>query len=101
MVDSLVQSWEYLETLPGADFFRLYSHPSSALAIFRKRLSSLAKSLVMTLLFMRQPLAASDLELFVKPSSAGEREHALDLLNRYHIFKNVTLNSARAYSLTP
>lgn len=101
MADSQVQSWEYLETLPGADFFRLYSHPSSALAIFRKRLSSLAKTFVMTLLFMRQPLAASDFELYVKPGSRKEREHAFDLLKRYHIFKEVNFNSAKAYNLTP
>jgi transcription initiation factor TFIIH subunit 4 len=101
MADTLVQSWEYLETLPGADFFRLYSHPSSALAIFRKRLSSLAKTFVMTLLFMRQPLTASDIDLYVKPGSRKEREHAFDLLKRYHIFKEVTFDSAKAYSLTP
>ena len=101
MADALVQSWEYLETLPGADFFRLYSHPSSALAIFRKRLSSLAKTFVTTLLFMRQPLTEADLNIYVKPGSRREKEHAFDLLKRYHIFKEVTFNSGRAYSLTP
>jgi transcription initiation factor TFIIH subunit 4 len=45
MADTILQSWEYLETLPGTDFFRLYRSPSSALAIFRKRLSSLGKLL--------------------------------------------------------
>jgi hypothetical protein len=41
MADSDVQSWEYLERLQGTEFYRLYKNPSSALAIFRKRLSSL------------------------------------------------------------
>jgi hypothetical protein len=37
-------SWEYLERLQGTEFYRLYKNPSSALAIFRKRLSSLGES---------------------------------------------------------
>jgi transcription initiation factor TFIIH subunit 4 len=101
MADTIVQSWDYLETLPGADFFRLYSHPSSALAIFRKRLSALAKTFVTTLLFMRRPLTESDLNLWVKPGSRKEKEHAFDLLKRFHIFKEVTSSSGKAYSLTP
>lgn len=101
MADAIIQSWDYLETLPGADFFRLYSHPSSALAIFRKRLSALAKTFVTTLLFMRQPLTESDLNIYVKAGSRKEKEHAFDLLKRFHIFKEVTFNSGRAYSLTP
>lgn len=101
MTDTIVQSWDYLETLPGADFFRLYAHPSSALAIFRKRLSALAKTFVTTLLFMRQPLTEFDLNLYVKPGSRKEKEHAFDLLKRFHIFKEVTFNSGKAYSLTP
>jgi len=37
-----------------------------------------------------------------RPTDAySEREHALDLLHRYHIFKDVTVNSSRAYALTP
>jgi len=31
----------------------------------------------------------------------SEREYALDLLRRYHIFKEVTLKSGRGYALTP
>ncbi|KIX06879.1 uncharacterized protein Z518_04855 [Rhinocladiella mackenziei CBS 650.93] len=101
MSDITLQSWEYLETLPGTQFYRLYRSPSSALAIFRKRLSSLAKSFVMMLLYMPRPMPVKQLELFVKDTSRGEREYALDLLHRYHIFKDVTFDSARAYSLTP
>ena len=86
MTDAILQSWEYLETLPGTEFFRLYQHPSSALAIFRKRLSDLgvfwvhawrfdssdsyiAKCFVMALLYMRGPLPVTDLELWVKPGN--------------------------------
>lgn len=86
MGDSILQSWEYLETLPGTQFYRLYKSPSSALAIFRKRLSNLGKSfcdqrtrivsdnpeaklLVMTLLYLPRPMPVKQLELFVKEGS--------------------------------
>ncbi|OAL38766.1 hypothetical protein AYO20_01972 [Fonsecaea nubica] len=101
MADATLQSWEYLETLPGTQFYRLYRSPASALAIFRKRLSALAKSFVLMLLYMPRPLPVKQLEQFVKDTSRGEREHALDLLHRYHIFRDVTLNSTKAYALTP
>ncbi|OCT47481.1 RNA polymerase II transcription factor B subunit 2 [Cladophialophora carrionii] len=101
MADTTLQSWEYLETLPGTQFYRLYRSPSSALAIFRKRLSALAKSFVMMLLYMPRPMSVKQLELFVKEGSRGEREYALDLLHRYHIFRDVTFDSTKAYALTP
>ena len=46
-------------------------------------------------------MPVKQLELFVKDSSRGEREYALDLLHRYHIFRDVTFNSGKAYALTP
>lgn len=85
MTDTDVQSWEYLEKLRGTEFYRLYKNPSSALAIFRKRLSSLgrssrdlfwlpsdvklAKSLVMGMLYLNAPLPARDLDVWIKPGS--------------------------------
>ena len=103
MAEPLMQSWEYLETLPGTDFYRLYQSPSSALAIFRKRLSSLAKNLVMTMLYMRRPMTSADLDLYVQPSSGSEKESALEQLRRYHIFIDATnrINAPRSYKLTP
>jgi transcription initiation factor TFIIH subunit 4 len=101
MGDSTLQSWEYLETLPGTQFYRLYRSPASALAIFRKRLTSLAKSFVMMLLYLPRPMPVKQLELFVQDSSRGKREYAVDLLHRYHIFKDVTIGSSKAYALTP
>ncbi|EXJ85748.1 hypothetical protein A1O1_06116 [Capronia coronata CBS 617.96] len=101
MADTTLQSWEYLETLPGTQFYRLYRSPASALAIFRKRLTSLAKTFVMMLLYMPAPLPVKQLELFVKDASRGEREYAIDLLHRYHIFKDVSYNGAKAHALTP
>ena len=100
MDTGLPQSWEYLETLPGIQFYRLYRSPASALAIFRKRLSNLAKSFVMALLYMSKPLPAKQLELFVKQTSSAEFNQAIDLLTRYNIFKTMNLTSGRAYTLT-
>ena len=100
MADVVLQSWEYLELLPGTDFYRLYKNPTSALAIFRKRLSSLAKSFVMFMLYMTTPMTVSDLDLMTNPGSLKEKEHALDLLHRYHIFTDTHVNAARAFQLT-
>jgi transcription initiation factor TFIIH subunit 4 len=83
--------------MPGTQFYRLYRSPASALAIFRKRLSNLAKSFVMALLYMPKPITLKQLEFFVKESSSGEKERALDLLTRYHIFKIAN----RSCTLTP
>lgn len=101
MADTVLSSWEDLESLPGFEFYRLYKAPSAALAIFRKALSGLAKSFVMALLYMPKPLPLKHLELFVSESSDRERVHALELLHRYHIFKDIKLKSGLAFTLTP
>ncbi len=55
----------------------------------------------MALLYMPKPLPVKQLELFVKEGSSAEKEVAIDLLNRYHIFKSTNVGSGRAYTLTP
>src|SRR5271156_1709168 len=100
MGDIALHSWENLEKLPGTDFYRLYKNPTSALAIFRKRLSSLAKSFVMFLLYLGTPIPVADLELMVKSTSLKEKEHALKLLHDYHIFKTSTTGVGRVHELT-
>ena len=101
MEDPILQSWEYLERLQGIQFFKLYRQPASALAIFRKRLSNLAKTFVMALLYMPKPMPTQSLDMLVKQSESKEREHALFLLQKYHIFRSVTHNSIRGWTLTP
>lgn len=96
-----LQSWEFLETLPGTSFYRLYRSPAAALAIFRKRLSHLAKSFVMTVLYMPSPMHVRHFETMVKDDSRKECESAIDLLVRYHIFKESRSSSGRGYTLTP
>lgn len=95
-----LQSWEFLETLPGTQFYRLYRSPASALAIFRKRLSHLAKTFVMAMVYMPAPMSLKHLEIIVKDSSHRDRDRAIDLLQRYHIFKEVRTASGRGYTLT-
>ncbi|CZT43148.1 related to transcription/repair factor TFIIH subunit [Rhynchosporium secalis] len=82
---SSLASFEYLERLPGTTFRRLYQEPSTALAIFRRMLPHLAKTFVMAMLYMSKPLKLSDIDLWIHPGSAKERDHALALLSRLHI----------------
>lgn len=82
---------EYLEKLPGTTFRKLYQQPSTAFAIFRRMLPHLgmsvllrapcrpiyllicvvpaAKTFVMALLYMPNPLLLSDLDIWVKPEA--------------------------------
>ncbi|KAI9828028.1 MAG: RNA polymerase II transcription factor B 52 kDa subunit [Thelocarpon impressellum] len=82
---SSLRSFEYLEQLPGTTFRRLYEQPSTALAIFRRMLPHLAKSFVMAMLYISQPLPVTDLESCVRPESRREKDHSLSLLYRLHI----------------
>ncbi|KAL9615309.1 MAG: hypothetical protein Q9167_000280 [Letrouitia subvulpina] len=101
MSTSSLRSFEYLESLPGTTFNRLYKEPSTALAIFRRMLPHLAKSLVMAMLYMSHPLTFSDLEAWVQPGNRKDRDHTVSLLERLQIFKaTIQPGKPRAYSLT-
>ena len=78
---------EYLEGLSGATFSRLYTQPSTALAIFRRMLPHLAKTIVMAMLYMPGSMAAGDLEAWMKPDadSLNARDSALSILQRLRI----------------
>lgn len=86
MVAAPSRPFDYLEGLPGTVFFKLYQQPSTALAIFRRMLPDLgtsnglagtnsrltddaAKCFVMALLYLKDPLPAADLEVWVKSES--------------------------------
>ncbi|KAL8729933.1 MAG: hypothetical protein Q9166_004378 [cf. Caloplaca sp. 2 TL-2023] len=101
MSGSSVRSFEYLESLPGTVFNRLYKQPSTALAIFRRMLPHLAKSFVMAMLYITRPLPVADLETWVRPGSRREQDTAIDLLERLSILKRITeRNKPRSYVLT-
>lgn len=79
------RSFEYLESLPGTVFNKLYKQPSTALAIFRRMLPNLgrgfsvtmkdpmligeAKCFVMALLHLSKPLPVAELEAWVRSDS--------------------------------
>ncbi|KAL2836515.1 transcription factor Tfb2-domain-containing protein [Aspergillus pseudoustus] len=93
--------FDYLESFPGTVFYKLYQQPSTALAIFRRMLPDLAKCFVMALLYLKDPLPATDLESWVKSESLKERDSALSILGRLHILSNTTTtDNVRAYMVT-
>ncbi|GFF33707.1 RNA polymerase II transcription factor B subunit 2 [Aspergillus udagawae] len=93
--------FDYLESLPGTVFNKLYQQPSTALAIFRRMLPDLAKCFVMALLYLKDPLPAADLEAWVKPDSLKERDNALSILGRLHIMTSTTTSdNIKAYTVT-
>ena len=87
---STLQALQYLEQLPGTVHKRLYQQPSAALAVFRRMLphlgellvilwfceaeqsltsSSKAKHIVMGMLYMPTPFAATDLDAWLRPDA--------------------------------
>ncbi|KAL8738828.1 MAG: hypothetical protein Q9181_000432 [Wetmoreana brouardii] len=101
MSTSSIRSFEYLESLPGTVFNRLYRQPSTALAIFRRMLPHLAKSFVMAILYIPCPLPVTDLETWVRPGSRREQDTAVDLLERLQILKRTAEpGKPRSYILT-
>ncbi|EMC92716.1 hypothetical protein BAUCODRAFT_259506 [Baudoinia panamericana UAMH 10762] len=78
---------DYLEQLPGTTFTKLYQQPSTALAIFRRMLPHLAKTLVMAMLYMPKPFAVADVDVWIKPDAEGlqARDRALSILQRLRI----------------
>ena len=101
MSTSSLRSFEYLESIPGTVFMKLYRQPSTALAIFRRMLTLLAKNLVMAMLYTTRPLPVSDLELWIRPDSRRERDLATSSLERFHMLStHIGKGKKRAYALT-
>lgn len=95
---------DYLEQLPGTTFTKLYQQPSTALAIFRRMLPHLAKTIVMGMLYMPTPFAARDLENWVKPDtdSTQARDRAVSILTRLRIlFEQQGKDGRPSYILAP
>lgn len=97
----LSTGWTYLESLQGIELHKLYRSPPSALAIFRRLLTPLAKHFVMSMLYTPRPTLLSDFELSTQPSSSRARQMAIDQLRRYHIVRDVTFKQSKALSLVP
>lgn len=94
---------DYLEQLPGTTFNKLYQQPSTALAIFRRMLPHLAKTIVMAMLYMPAPFPAADLDAWIKPDHASmqAKERALSTLQQLRILFDEQDNGRPAYRLSP
>jgi len=95
---------DYLESLPGTTFTKLYQQPSTALAVFRRMLPHLAKTIVMGMLYMPTPFSVKDLESWVKPDSDSTqaRDKALSVLVRLRIMLDKPGKDGRpSYVLAP
>ncbi|KAF2084990.1 transcription factor Tfb2 [Saccharata proteae CBS 121410] len=79
------QALEYLEGQQGTTHRRLYQQPSTVLAVFRRMLPHLAKSIVMAMLYMNGPFPISDLDVWVTPQSKPDKDKALAVLESLHI----------------
>ncbi|KXT09268.1 hypothetical protein AC579_2128 [Pseudocercospora musae] len=103
MSSSAQRALEYLEQLPGTTFTKLYQQPSTALAIFRRMLPHMAKTLVMAMLYMPTPFSVADLDIWVKPEhdSVQTKERALSILNRLRILFDDTYEGRPALRLSP
>lgn len=79
------RAFDYLESLPGLTLRQLYSKPSTTLAIFRRMLPHLTKTIIMAALYLPRPLALNELDLWVDSGSKAEKEIALGQLDRLKI----------------
>jgi transcription initiation factor TFIIH subunit 4 len=94
----------YLEGLPGVVFTKLYQQPSTALAVFRRMLPHLAKTIVMGMLYMPTPFSVKDLETWVKPDgeSTQARDNAVSILARLRIMSEQPGKDGKpSYMLAP
>ncbi|KAK7516716.1 putative TFIIH and nucleotide excision repair factor 3 complexes subunit [Phyllosticta citriasiana] len=101
MSASSSQALEYLEQQPGLTHKRLYQQPSTVLAVFRRMLPHLAKTVVMAMLYMTGPFSAAELDNWIRPDSKGEKDKAISVLEALHIVAQAPEPSgARAYRLS-
>lgn len=105
MSSSAQRALDYLEQQPGTTFTKLYQQPSTALAIFRRMLPHLAKTIVMAMLYLPSPFPSADLDAWIKPASKSvqAKEQARSTLQRLKIlFEETNHADARtAYRLSP
>lgn len=93
---------DYLEGLPGTTFAKLHQQPSTALAIFRRMLPHLAKTIVMAMLYTPAPLTITEFESWISPRSESTqaRDNALSILQRLRILFDDSSRGRPAYKLS-
>lgn len=94
---------DYLEQQPGTTFTKLYQQPSTALAIFRRMLPHLAKTLVMALLYTHEPSPAADIDRCFKAGAESQqaKDRAFSIVQRLRILLEETEGGAPCYKLSP
>ncbi|KAK5716817.1 RNA polymerase II transcription factor B 52 kDa subunit [Elasticomyces elasticus] len=97
-----LRALDYLEQLPTTTFNKLYTQPSTCLAIFRRMLPHLAKTLVLSLLYMPSPFPTTSLDIWVKPDadSISAKDRALSILQRLRILSEVQDSGRSGWKLS-
>ncbi|RHZ68809.1 hypothetical protein Glove_293g14 [Diversispora epigaea] len=94
--------YDYLEALPKTTLEKLYEEPATCLAIFRL-LPSIARQLVMSLLFDKEGISKNDLIKWIKndKESLDKFDEAFDKLTKLQMIEQnekLTLNESFRYS---
>lgn len=102
MSSSAQRAQEYLQGLPGTTLTKLYQQPSTALAVFRRMLPHLAKTIVMAMLYLPTPFLVADLDAWVKPGLENVRakEKAISRLQLLRILFDDKEGGQPAYILS-
>ncbi|KAK4902844.1 RNA polymerase II transcription factor B 52 kDa subunit [Elasticomyces elasticus] len=97
-----LRALDYLEQLPTITFNKLYTQPSTCLAIFRRMLPHLAKTLVLSFLYMPSPFPTTSLDIWVKPDadSISAKDRALSILQRLRILSEVQDSGRSGWKLS-
>ncbi|XP_008330026.1 general transcription factor IIH subunit 4 [Cynoglossus semilaevis] len=81
---------EYLRELSPDILDRLYNHPATCLAVYRE-LPSLAKTYVMRMLFLDQPLPQAGVALWVKKDSQKDHDECVSMLTGLRLWHSQQL----------
>lgn len=102
-VDTPLQLNDYLESLPGTTLKKLYQAPSTVLAIYRRMLTPLAKTIITKTLYLDQPLQLKVLDDMIKKEAEGQRDQAVTILRKLHIINitNQTSEKPAEFFITP
>lgn len=87
MTDLSASVRDYLESLPEAVMSRLFQSPATCLAIFRL-LPSLAKTLVMSMLYCEDAVQVGSIEQWTRSGSRKVQADAIEKLKRLHLIRH-------------
>lgn len=92
---------DYLKTLPTNVLDKLFSHPTTCLAVFRDLLE-VAKHLVVRLLFVEQPVPQAVIASWIGQGYQKEHEEAVRILSELKIWQEASIPGGLAgWTLNP